>query len=40
MQSGAERARLCRDSREKVGELESAHFSLKTAQKRLIEAFP
>jgi DNA-binding NtrC family response regulator len=39
VQSGAERARLFRDLREKVGELDSAHSSLKTVQKRLIEAF-
>jgi DNA-binding NtrC family response regulator len=39
IQSGAERAQLFRDLREKVGELDSAHSSLKTVQKRLIEAF-
>jgi len=39
VQSGAERARLFLDLREKVGELDSAHSSLKTVQKRLIEAF-
>jgi len=39
VQSGAERSRLFRDLREKVGELDSAHSSLKTVQKRLIEAF-
>ncbi len=39
IQSGAERARLYRDLREKVDELDSAHNNLKTVQKRLIEAF-
>ena len=39
IQSGAERAQLFRDLQEKVGELDSAHSSLKTVQKRLIEAF-
>ncbi len=39
VQSGAERARLFRDLREKVEELDSAHTSLKTVQKRLIQAF-
>lgn len=39
IQSGAERAQLFRDLREKVEELDSAHTSLKTVQKRLIEAF-
>ena len=39
VRSGVERARLFRDLREKVGELDSAHSSLKTVQKRLIEAF-
>lgn len=39
VQSGAERARLFRDLREKVDELDSAHSSLKTVQKRLIQAF-
>ena len=39
IRSGAERARLFRDLREKVEELDSAHSSLKTVQKRLIEAF-
>ena len=39
IQSGAERARLFRDLREKVEELDSAHSSLKTVQRRLIEAF-
>ena len=39
IQSGAERARLFRDLREKVGELDSAHSSLKTVQQRLLQAF-
>lgn len=39
IQSGAERARLFRDLREKVEELDSAHASLKGVQRRLIEAF-
>jgi DNA-binding NtrC family response regulator len=39
IQSGAERARLFRDLREKVEELDSAHTSLKSVQRRLIEAF-
>jgi DNA-binding NtrC family response regulator len=39
VQSGAERARLFRDLREKVEELDSAHSSLKSVQRRLIEAF-
>jgi DNA-binding NtrC family response regulator len=39
IQSGAERARLFRDLREKVEELDAAHSSLKTVQRRLIEAF-
>jgi len=39
IQSGAERARLFRDLREKVEELDSAHSSLKGVQRRLIEAF-
>ena len=39
IQSGAERARLYRDLREKVQELDSAHNNLKNVQKRLIEAF-
>jgi DNA-binding NtrC family response regulator len=39
IQSGAERSQLYRDLREKVDELDSAHNSLKTVQKRLIEAF-
>ncbi len=39
VQSGAERARLLRELAEKVGELDSANSSLKTVQRRLIEAF-
>jgi len=39
VQSGVERSRLFRDLREKVGELDSAHSSLKTVQSRLIQAF-
>jgi len=39
IQSGAERATLFRDLREKVDELDSAHSSLKNVQKRLIRAF-
>ncbi len=39
IQSGAERSKLFRELREKVGELDSAHSSLKDVQKRLIQAF-
>jgi DNA-binding NtrC family response regulator len=39
VQSGAERSKLFRDLREKVGELDSAHSTLKGVQKRLIQAF-
>jgi DNA-binding NtrC family response regulator len=39
IRSGVERARLFRDLREKVGELDSAHSALKTVEKRLIQAF-
>jgi DNA-binding NtrC family response regulator len=39
IRSGAERARLFRDLREKVDELDSAHSSLKDVQRRLIRAF-
>ena len=39
IQSGAERARLFRDLREKVDELDAAHSSLKEVQKRLLQAF-
>jgi DNA-binding NtrC family response regulator len=39
IQSGAERARLFRDLRTKVEQLDSANSSLKGVQKRLLEAF-
>jgi DNA-binding NtrC family response regulator len=39
VESGAERARLFRDLREKVNALDTANSSLKNVQKRLIEAF-
>jgi DNA-binding NtrC family response regulator len=39
IQSGAERARLFRDLREKVEALDNANSSLKSVQRRLIEAF-
>jgi DNA-binding NtrC family response regulator len=39
VQSGAERARLFRDLREKVEALDSANSSLKDVQTRLIKAF-
>ena len=39
IQSGAERAHLFRELREKVGELDTAHTSLKTVQQRLLQAF-
>jgi len=39
IRSGVERARLFRDLREKVDQLDSAHSTLKNVQKRLIEAF-
>jgi len=39
VQSGAERARLFRDLREKVQALDSANSSLKDVQTRLIKAF-
>jgi len=39
VQSGAERARLFRDLREKVDALDKANSSLKSVQNRLIEAF-
>jgi DNA-binding NtrC family response regulator len=39
VQSGAERAQLLRQLAEKVGELDSANSTLKTVQRRLIEAF-
>jgi DNA-binding NtrC family response regulator len=39
IRSGAERARLLRDLREKVEALDSANTHLKDVQRRLIEAF-
>jgi response regulator RpfG family c-di-GMP phosphodiesterase len=39
VQSGAERARLFRDLRQKVDALDNANSSLKSVQRRLIEAF-
>ncbi|HWB84728.1 MAG TPA: response regulator [Bryobacteraceae bacterium] len=39
IRSGVERARLFRDLREKVDELDSAHSSLKNVQKRILQAF-
>jgi DNA-binding NtrC family response regulator len=39
VQSGAERARLFRDLREKVEELDTANSSLKDVQRKLIKAF-
>jgi DNA-binding NtrC family response regulator len=39
VQSGAERAKLFRDLREKVEALDNANSSLKNVQKRLIQAF-
>lgn len=39
VQSGVERARLMRDLRQKVSELDTAHSSLKDVQKRLLQAF-
>jgi len=39
IQNGIERARLLRDLREKVSELDTAHSSLKNVQKRLLQAF-
>ena len=39
VQSAAERARLFRDLREKIEALDNANSSLKSVQKRLIEAF-
>ncbi len=38
-QSGAERARLFRELREKIEQLDGANSRLKRAQRRLIEAF-
>jgi DNA-binding NtrC family response regulator len=39
VQSGVERARLFRDLREKISELDGAHSSLKDVQRRLLQAF-
>jgi FixJ family two-component response regulator len=39
IRAGIERARLLRDLREKVTELNSAHSSLKEVQRRLLQAF-
>ena len=39
VQSGVERAKLYRDLRDRVMELDSAHSSLKDVQRRLIRAF-
>ena len=39
IQSGAERARLFRELRDKVEALDSANSRIKTVQRRLIEAF-
>ena len=39
IQAGIERAGLLRDLREKIGELDSAHSSLKDVQRRLLQAF-
>lgn len=39
IQHGIERARLLRELREKVAELDTAHSSLKNVQKRLLQAF-
>jgi DNA-binding NtrC family response regulator len=39
VRSGAERAQIYRDLREKVEALDSAHSSLKSVQRRLIQAF-
>jgi DNA-binding NtrC family response regulator len=39
LQNGIERAKLLRDLREKVSELDTAHSSLKSVQKRLLQAF-
>jgi len=38
IQNGIERAKLLRQLREKVSELDSAHSSLKNVQKRLLQA--
>ena len=39
IQNGIERSKLLRDLREKVSELDTAHSSLKSVQKRLLQAF-
>jgi DNA-binding NtrC family response regulator len=39
IRAGVERANLLRDLREKVGELDVAHNSLKDVQRRLLQAF-
>jgi DNA-binding NtrC family response regulator len=39
VRSGIERSRLLRDVHEKVNELDSAHSTLKNAQRRLLHAF-
>ena len=39
IQNGVERAKLLRELREKVSELDTAHSSLKNVQKRLLQAF-
>jgi DNA-binding NtrC family response regulator len=39
IQNGIERARLLRELRQKVSELDTAHSSLKNVQKRLLQAF-
>jgi FixJ family two-component response regulator len=39
VKSAAERAQIYRDLHEKVEELDSAHSSLKSVQRRLIQAF-
>ena len=37
--AGIERARLLRDLRNKISELDAAHGSLKDVQRRLLQAF-
>ena len=39
IQNGIERAKLLRELRQKVSELDTAHSSLKNVQKRLLQAF-
>jgi len=39
IQAGVERARLLRDLRDKISELDTAHSSLKDVQRRLLQAF-